>query len=63
MLALLILGIVLLVVVYTVPGIPQPLGILMRVLGIICVAVALIVIVLGLIGVAGAHPYLGWRCP
>jgi hypothetical protein len=62
MLALLIVGVILLCVAYTVPGLPAPLGVLMRVLGIICVAVALIIIVLGLLGVAGAHPLLGWRC-
>jgi len=48
---LLIIGIILLVIAYTVPQIPPPLSILMRVLGIICVAIALVFIVLGLLGV------------
>ncbi len=52
MLSLLILGVVLLIVAYMVP-MPPPLTILLKVLGIICVAIAAIIIVAGVLPVAG----------
>ncbi len=57
MLELLIVGVILLVVAYTVPGMPAPLNVLCRVLGIILVAVALILLVAGLLGMSpGGYP-------
>jgi hypothetical protein len=61
MLGLLILGVIMLIVVYTVPNIPPPLSLLLRVAGIICVAVAVIVIVAGALGLAVASGGKGLR--